>query len=374
MEIPNQPVVIDNGSGSIKAGFAGEDKPRVIFPNYVGQPKYTRVLPGALLKDSFVGNDAQKYRGLLALRYPMEHGIVTNWADMQQIWEHVYGPNQLNCKSSDHPVLLSEAPLNPTSNREKAMEIFFETFNVPAIHIQMQAVLSLYAAGRTTGLVLDSGDGVTHCVPVYEGFAIEPAIQRIDVAGRDVTRYLNLLLRKEGHIFHRTSEFEIVREIKEKICQVSTSGIGTAAASKEEKEPKSYELPDGSSIEIKAAHYQAPEILFRPDLMGYEYSSVPTCILNAVKYSDYELRKELYSSILLSGGSTLFPGFGARLLHELKKGAPQDCKIRINAPNERLTSTWTGGSILATLDTFHKIMRTRQQYENDGKILPRKAF
>jgi centractin len=125
--------------------------------------------------DLILGSDAQKYRGLLALRYPMEHGIVTNWTDMQQIWEYIYSQNQLNCKSADHPVLLSEAPLNPTKNREKAMEIFFETFNVPAIHIQMQAVLSLYAAGRTTGIVLDSGDGVTHCVPVYEGFAVEPA-------------------------------------------------------------------------------------------------------------------------------------------------------------------------------------------------------
>ncbi|KAI6219772.1 Arp-1 [Aphelenchoides fujianensis] len=335
MEIPNQPVVIDNGSGSIKAGFAGEEKPRVVFPNYVGRPKYTRVMASTLVRDSYVGNEAQKYRGILSLAYPMKHGIVTNWTDMRQIWEYAYSPEQLNCKSSEHPVLLSEAPLNPTSNREKAMEIFFETFNVPAIHVQMQAVLSLYAAGRTTGVVLDAGDGVSHCVPVYEGFAIEPAIQRIDVAGRDVTNYLNILLRKEGHIFHRTSELEIVRDIKEK----------------------------------------APEALFRPDLIGCEYAGVSQCIVNAIRESDYELRKELCANVLLSGGTTMFPGFGERVLQDVKKALqPQDLKIKISAPADLLSCTWTGGSILATLDTFRKIVITKAQYENEGKGLARKAY
>lgn len=198
-----------------------------------------------------------------------------------------------------------------------AMELFFETFNVPAIYIQMQAVLSLYAAGRTTGVVLDSGDGVTHCVPVYEGFAIEPAqifeksiirsfvyffrIQRIDVAGRDVTRHLKLLLRKEGHIFHRTSEFEIVREIKERVCTVASSAhpIPGVGASKDEKKnvsslfnivkfqkiqpSKSFTMPDGSVIEIGSSHYQAPEVLFRPELMGYEYQGIPACVYNSVQ-------------------------------------------------------------------------------------------
>ncbi|KAI6227540.1 Arp-1 [Aphelenchoides fujianensis] len=371
MEIPNQPVVIDNGSGSIKAGFAGEEKPRVVFPNYVGRPKYTRVMASTLVRDSYVGNEAQKYRGILSLAYPMKHGIVTNWTDMRQIWEYAYSPEQLNCKSSEHPVLLSEAPLNPTSNREKAMEIFFETFNVPAIHVQMQAVLSLYAAGRTTGVVLDAGDGVSHCVPVYEGFAIEPAIQRIDVAGRDVTNYLNILLRKEGHIFHRTSELEIVRDIKEKVCVVS-SGVHSA---KDDKELKSYVMPDGSTIKIGAAHHQAPEALFRPDLIGCEYAGVSQCIVNAIRESDFELRKELCANVLLSGGTTMFPGFGERVLQDMKKALqPQELKIKISAPADLLSCTWTGGSILATLDTFRKIVITKAQYENEGKGLARKAY
>ncbi|KAH7696561.1 Actr1a-prov protein [Aphelenchoides avenae] len=171
--IANQPVVIDNGSGVIKAGFAGEPLPKCKFPNFVGRVKHKRVMAGALEGDIFVGPDAEEHRGLLTLKYPMEHGVVTDWADMLRVWQYVYGEKQLRIAPEEHPVLLTEAPLNPNSNREKAAEIFFETLNVPALYIQMQAVLALYSTGRTTGVILDSGDGVTHIVPIYEGFAIE---------------------------------------------------------------------------------------------------------------------------------------------------------------------------------------------------------
>lgn len=143
---------------------------------------------------------------------------------------------------------MTEAPLNPKSNRDQAAQIFFETFNVPALFVSIQAVLSLYASGRTTGVVLDVGDGVAHTVPVYEGFAVPHAIKRSDVAGRDVTRYLQLLLRKEGTNLHTSAEFEIVRILKEKACYVSLN------PGKEEKEfigrGEAYTLPDGKTIKV----------------------------------------------------------------------------------------------------------------------------
>lgn len=172
-------------------------------------------MAGALEGDTFLGPRAEEHRGLLALRYPMEHGIVKDWNDMEKIWSYVYSKDQLHTFSEEHPVLLTEAPLNPRQNRERAAEIFFETFNVPALFISMQAILSLYATGRTTGVVLDAGDGVTHAVPIYEGFAMPHSIMRSDVAGRDVTKYLQLLLRKEGCNFHTSAELEIVKTIKE---------------------------------------------------------------------------------------------------------------------------------------------------------------
>ncbi|KAI6232703.1 Arp-1 [Aphelenchoides fujianensis] len=322
--------------------------------------------------DSYVGNEAQKYRGILSPLSPMKHWIVTNWTDMRPIWEHAYSPEQLNCKSSEHSVPLSEAPLNPTSNREKATEIFFETFNVPAIHVQLQAVLSLYAAGRTTGVALDAGDGVSHAFPsTRDSPSSRRSIQRIDVAGRDVTNCLNILLRKEGHIFHRTSELEIVRDIKEKVCFVSSS----VHSAKDDKELKSYVMPDGSTIKIGAAHHQTPEALFRPDLIGCEYAGVSQCIVNAIRESAFELRKELCANVLLSGGTTMFPGFGERVLQDMKKAfQPQDLKIKIYAPADLLSCTRTGGSILATLATFRKIVITKAQYENEGNGLARKAY
>ncbi|CAK5052886.1 unnamed protein product [Meloidogyne enterolobii] len=306
--IASQPVVIDNGSGILKAGFAGENAPKCIFGNYVGRPKHTRVMAGALEGDCFIGPKAQEYRGLLALKYPMEHGIVTDWSDMEKIWQYIYSSDQLRTEPNEHPILLTEAPLNPQTNREKAAEILFETFNVPALYIQIQAVLSLYSSGRTTGVVLDSGDGVTHVVPIFEGFAIEHGIQRIDIAGRDVTRYLRLLLRKEGHIFSKTSEFEIVREIKEQKCKLYSTPL--------KEDSVIYPLPDGSKIEIGAAHYRAPEILFRPELIGEECDGVAHCLSNAIFKCDVDLRKKLYENIVLSGGSTMFQGFGDRLLTE----------------------------------------------------------
>lgn len=370
--IANQPVVIDNGSGVVKAGFAGDQVPKYIFPNFIGRPKHVRVMAGALEGDTFIGPEAEEHRGLMSIRYPMEHGIVKDWNDMERIWQYIYSKDQLQTFSEEHPVLLTEAPLNPRRNREKAAEIFFETFNVPALFISMQAVLSLYATGRTTGVVLDAGDGVTHAVPVYEGFAMPHSIMRVDVAGRDVTRYLRLLLRKEGMDLHTTAEFEVLRQIKERTCYLSINPLKEESVDTEKVQ---YTLPDGNVVEIGPARFRAPELLFRPDLIGEECEGIHEVLSYSIQKSDVDLRKTLYSNIVLSGGSTLFKGFGDRLLSELKKLAPKDIKIRISAPQERLYSTWIGGSILASLDTFRKMWVSKREYHEEGvKAIHRKTF
>lgn len=370
--IVNQPVVIDNGSGIVKAGFAGDQIPKCIFPNYMGRPKHIRVMAGALEGDMFVGQRADDHRGLLSIKYPMEHGIITDWNDMERIWTHIYGKDQLSTFSEEHPVLLTEAPLNPRRNREKSAEIFFETFNVPALFVSMQAVLSLYATGRVTGVVLDSGDGVTHSVPIYEGFAMPHSIMRVDIAGRDVTRYLKALIRKEGFNFRTTAEFEIVKMIKEKVCYLATN------LQKEESmdtDKIGYVLPDGNTLEIGQARFRAPEVLFRPDLIGEECEGIHEVLMYSIQKSDMDLRKMLYQNIVLSGGSTLFKNFGDRLLQEIKKNVAKDMKIRIAAPQERLYSTWMGGSILASLDTFKKMWISKREFDEEGqRAVHRKTF
>jgi centractin len=355
----NVPLVIDNGSGTIRAGFAGSETPSAIFPSYVGRPKHVRVLAGALDGDVFIGSKAKELKGLLKINYPLEHGVVTDWDDMERIWTHIYEV-ELKTLPEEHPILLTEPPLNPRQNRDAAAQILFEQFNVPAVYLSIQAVLSLYASGRTTGVVLDSGDGVTHAVPVYEGFAIPSSIRRIDVAGRDITENMQLLLRKNGHVFHTSAEKEIVKTMKEKASYVALDPRkeekdwqqGIWKADKKEVE---YQLPDGKKIKIGAERFRAPEILFEPELIGLEYQGVHQMLNDAIQKTDMDLRKNLFANIVLSGGTTLTKGFGDRLLQELQRLAMKDMRIKIFAPPERIYSAWIGGSILAGLSTFRKV-------------------
>jgi len=369
--LTNQPVVIDNGSGVIKAGFAGDDSPKCFFPSYVGRPKHVRIMAGAVEGDVFIGRKAQELRGLLKIKYPIEHGIVSDWDDMERIWKYIY-EEELKTASEEHPVLLTEAPLNPRNNREAAAQMFFETFNVPALFASIQAVLSLYSSGRTTGIVLDSGDGVTHAVPVYEGFALPNAIRRVDIAGRDVTEYLQLLLRKSGYKFTTTAEKEVVRIIKEKTCYVAVN------PSKEEKDMNGkyddFVLPDGNVVKLGAERFKAPEILFNPELIGLEYAGIHQVVVDSINRVDLDLRKSLFANVVLSGGSTLYKEFGTRLLNEVRKLAVKDIKIKIYAPPERKYSTWIGGSILAGLSSFKKMWVSAEEFQEDPEIIHKKSF
>lgn len=253
---------------------------------------------------------------------------------------------------------MTEPPLNPRSHRDTAAQILFETFNVPALYTSIQAVLSLYASGRTTGCVLDSGDGVSHAVPVYEGFAIPSSIRRIDVAGRDVTEYMQTLLRKSGYIFHTSAEKEVVRLIKESVSYVALNPKQEekdwASSKLEQGKSAEYTLPDGNKLRIGQERFRAPEILFDPEIIGLEYPGIQQIVTDSINRTDLDLRKALYANIVLSGGSTLTKGFGDRLLSEVKRLAVKDMRIKIFAPPERKYSTWIGGSILAGLSTFRK--------------------
>ena len=369
-----QIAILDNGSGMMKAGIAGEEAPSSVFSSIIGTPKNASAMQGVTQKTQYVGDEAMSKRGVLDLKYPIKNGIVTNWEDMEQVWHHTFY-NELRVTPSELAgVLVTEAPLNPKQNREKMVSVLFEQFEVNAAYIALQAVMSLYANGRSTGIVVDSGDGVTHTVPVYEGFSIPAAINKMEIAGRAINDYCQKLLQGAGHNFTSSAEKEIVKDIKEKLCYVAQDYAAeleecNASSSKDAQ----YELPDKSTITIPGSvRIQTPELLFQPALNGKSCDSMHDLAFNSISNSDVDVRKDLYKNVILSGGTTMYEGIADRLKAELS--AKTAAEVRLVVTADRKFSVWKGASTLASLSTFPDTMIKREEYEEHGTgIVSRKC-
>merc|ERR1712178_143969 len=374
MDDDTQAVVIDNGSGMMKAGYGQQESPEVYFSSVIGRPKYGTMV-GSEVKEHYIGKEAIDKRGVLTLSYPVANGIVNDWDDMTKIWEHTYY-NELRCEPTERPAHLTEAPKNPTKNREKMLEIFMDTFQVPAFYVSVQAVLALFSSGRTTGCVYDSGDGVSHTVPVYDGFSLKHAIKRANLAGRELTTYLGDILNESGINLTSSAEFDIVRDIKEKKTYVALDYEAEMQAFANDKSKETtYELPDGTVVTFGNQQIKCPEVLFKPNMIGKDFPGMDKMVYKTIQMCDIDVRRDLFKNITLSGGSTMFPGIQERLNKEIKAQANASVEVKIVAPNERKFSVWIGGSTLSSLTTFANMWITKGEYEETGvNIVHRKCF
>ncbi|KAK6909511.1 actin binding protein [Kwoniella mangroviensis CBS 10435] len=377
---PSVPLVVDNGTGFVKCGYAGSNFPEYVFPSVVGRPilRAEERLGTSQIKDIMVGDEASEFRSFLQVSQPMEHGIVKNWEDMGHLWDYTF-QEKLQIDPRGRKVLLTEPPMNPKVNRHKMAEVMFEQYGFGGIYVAIQAVLTLYAQGLQTGVVVDSGDGVTHIVPVYDGFALPHLTRRLDVAGRDVTRYLIKLLLMRGYAFERTADFETVRGIKEALCFTSYDLESDKKLGEETTVlVENYTLPDGRVIKVGSERYEAPECMFQPHLVDVEQPGVAELLFQTIQQAAVDTRSELYKHIVLSGGSSMYPGFPSRLEKEMKQlyltrvlggdaSRLSNFKIRIEDPPRRKHMVFLGGAVLADImKDKEAFWVTKEEWDEQG--------
>ncbi|CAI7766581.1 unnamed protein product [Closterium sp. NIES-54] len=304
--------------------------------------------------------------GGAAFYYPIERGIVTDWDDMEKLWDYTFN-KKLYERPDYHPVLLTEAPTNLEENREKMAEMMFETFNVPAMYVAIQAVLALYSSGRTTGLVLDSGYGVSRAVPVYEGLALPHAVLSLDIGGRELTGYLDLILKERGISYYNPSNMDIVADIKEKLSYVAidfdqeTATVESSPSSLE----KSYELPDGQVVTFVSERFRCPEALFKPSLAGKEGAGIHEMCHNAIMACDGDMRNQLYSNIVVAGGNSAFAGLTERLAKEITRLSGTE--VNVSKPTHQgELSAWIGGDMLASHSSFKQMWISKSEFQESG--------
>jgi actin-related protein len=361
------PLVLDNGSGLCKIGFSATDAPKACFTSIVGKPRIPSALIGTEQKGAYVGDEAQSRRGVLNMSYPMTHGIITSWEDIEKLWAHAF-LSEMRTAPDDHPLIITEASLNPKQNREQMTQVFFEKFSISAFYVGNQARLSLYSSGKVSGLVLYSGDGVTHADPIFEGYALSRAVERVDLGGRDVTDALARLLAAAGVGLLNSAEREIVRDLKEKHAYVSQDYHGDCA--NESRTPDEYVLPDDNVISLTAERFMATELMFHSEIFGMELPGVDQIVLSAIGKSDLEFRKYLSENIVLSGGNTMHEGFAERLNAEISEKIEEtqgvSACVKVRANSERKFAPWLGASILSALNSFQQLWVTKSEYEEQG--------
>jgi len=413
-------VVIDNGTGYTKMGYAGNCEPNYIIPSQIGVKEAPSAAPGpktpgagaaqpaAQAKgiddlDFFIGDEALERAKTYAVRNPIKHGQVENWTHMEQFWEHCIF-RYLRAEPEDHYFLLTEPPLNAPENREYTAEIMFETFNVPGLYIAVQAVLALAASWTSkqvtertlTGTVIDSGDGVTHVIPVAEGYVIGSCIKHIPIAGKDISAFVQQLMReREGKAIPAAQSLEVAKRVKEQYSYVCPDIVKEFQKYDTEQDKWIKKCEGEESITKKPFYYEVgyerflgPEVFFNPEIFSSDFlTPLPQVVDTCIQNCPIDTRRGLYKNIVLSGGSTMFKDFGRRLQRDIKRAVDARIKKSEDMSGGRIKATaipvnvvshhmqryavWFGGSMLASTPEFYNVCHTKQQYMEIGPSICR---
>ncbi|KAK9466477.1 actin family [Lipomyces arxii] len=417
--ITSPAVVMDSGTGLTKLGFAGNDSPSFIFPTVIAtresggsgsgrppppsKPSYlanSNSNSGSNLAskrgtedlDFFIGDEALSAASGpgYGLNYPIRHGQIDNWDHMERFWENSIF-KYLRCEPEDHYFLLTEPPLNPPENRELTAEIMFESFNCAGLYIAVQAVLALAASWTSskvqdrslTGTVIDSGDGVTHVIPVAEGYVIGSAIKNIPIAGRDITYFVQSLLRDRGEA---DTSLRTAEKIKEEFCYVCPDIV--KEFNRFDREPERFQkyivdqgLGRKINVDVGFERFLAPEIFFNPEIASSDFlTPLPEVVDTVIQSSPIDVRRGLYKNIVLSGGSTMFRDFGRRLQRDIKhlvdarihrseesSGARSGgLDVQVISHKKQRNAVWFGGSLLAQTAEFQSYCHTKRDYDEYG--------
>lgn len=362
--------VIDNGSYTIKSGFAGDDAPKKIFPSVVGYAQRSAINEAMDARNYYCGEAAKERRGRLKLVQPIKDSIVSNWEDIEDLWSYTFY-EELKISPEESYTVISDSPLNPNKYREKTIEILFDLFNFEGVNLINKDILALYASGRATGCVIDSGYGVTYSVPIFEGYVSPNSVQSLNIGGRHLDEYLNKILLTKGYEFTTSLELEIVSQIKEELCIMKED----ARFKPNDNEFKIYQLPDDSLVRLSSERYNITEILFNPKLFDINEDGIHEIMYKSILRCCDDIQPEMLRNIILTGGNTLFENFKERLLGEIIELRRDKNGIQIIAPKERLYATWIGGSIIGSLETFEDMSITRKEYEEYGcRIIHDKTF
>lgn len=363
------PVVFDSGSWLFRGGLANREKPSAVFKNVVGRVRNPGIV-GLDIKPFYVGEEAERNRGVLMMRYPMDRGIITNWEDMERVWHHAFY-NEIQAAPEQHPILLTEPSLNPKANREKAVHLMFETFDVPLLCLARRSELVLRSTGLATGLVVKIGDGCSHIVPIYEGHSILHAISEFEVGGRTMTDCLRKLSAERGYSFSTSAELDVLRAAKEELAYVALDFQAECIAAS--NIDRTYEhTPNSHPLTFGNERFRCAEVLFTGIWGDMDSHGIRECIVRSLNNCDPDLRRPMLANVLLVGATAMLPGLPERMARELAQsvkdsyGIAKDSVVRVAVANGGANAIWLAGSSMCDSSGLRGSWLSRKQYDKFG--------